>query len=148
MVHVVDGSHPDPMEQIRAVREVIDEVGGAKIPEIIAVNKADIAKPEILMEILRKESNAFAFSARTGFGLSTLLSAIESSLPRPSIEINLTIPFDRGDLVSAIHQKGEILSESYSEFGTVIHARVDGGLAEEIGKLSQSQVREIPSTRG
>ena len=148
LVHVVDGSHPDPMEQIRAVREVIDEVGGAKIPEIIAVNKADIAKPEILMEILRKESNAFAFSARTGFGLSTLLSAIESSLPRPSIEINLTIPFDRGDLVSAIHQKGEILSESYSEFGTVIHARVDGGLAEEIGKLSQSQVREIPSTRG
>ena len=148
LVHVVDGSHPDPLEQIRAVREVIDEVGGAKIPEIIAVNKADIAKPEVLMEILRKESNAFAFSARTGFGLPTLLKAIESSLPRPSVEIHLTIPFDRGDLVSAIHQKGEILSESYSEFGTIIHARVDGGLAEEIGKLPQSGASEIPSTRG
>ena len=140
LVHVVDGSHPDPMEQIRAVRLVIDGAGGAKIPEIIAVNKADIAKPEIVMELLRKESNAFAFSARTGFGIQTLVKAIESSLPRPAIEVNLTIPFDRGDLVSAIHQRGEILSESYSENGTVIHARVDGDLAK--------QISELPSPRG
>ncbi len=140
LVHVVDGSHPDPMEQIRAVRLVIDEVGGAKIPEIIAVNKADIAKPEVVMELLRKEGNAFAFSARTGFGIPTLVKAIESSLPRPAVEINLTIPFDRGDLVSAIHQRGEILSESYSEDGTVMHARVDGDLAK--------QISEIPSPRG
>jgi GTP-binding protein HflX len=45
IVHVVDGSHPDPSEQIRAVREVIDEIGGADIPEIIAINKVDIADP-------------------------------------------------------------------------------------------------------
>ncbi len=148
LVHVVDGSHPDPMEQIRAVRQVIDEVGGAKIAEIIAVNKADIAKPEVVMELLRKESNAFAFSARTGFGIQTLVKAIESSLPRPAVEVNLTIPFDRGDLVSAIHQRGEILSESYTEDGTVIHARVDGDLAKQIADISAPPTSELPSPRG
>ena len=54
IVHVVDGSHPDPFEQLRAVREVIREIGGAEIMEIVAVNKADTASPESLMEILRR----------------------------------------------------------------------------------------------
>jgi len=135
IVHVVDGSHPDPMEQIRAVRQVINEVGGGEIPEIIAINKADIAAPEVLLQILRTEQNSFAFSARTGFGLDTLLKAIESTLPRPRIEVRTTIPFNRGDLVSAIHERGEIMSEDYSEHGTIIHAMVDGSLAEKIAAL-------------
>ena len=103
IVHVVDGSHPDPMEQIRAVREVIDEIGGGEIMEIIAINKADIAKPEVVMELLRKESNAYAISARTGYRVDTLVKAIEAALPKPKVEINVVIPFNRGDLVSAVH---------------------------------------------
>ena len=134
IVHVVDGSHPDPFEQIRAVRLVIDEIGGKDIPEIIAINKVDIADPHVIMEILRKESNSYAFSVRTGFGIDGLLHAIENSLPRPSVEINVVIPYDRGDLVHAIHERGEIFSEQYIAEGTSIHARVDGGLAQRIEK--------------
>ena len=132
IVHVVDGSHPDPFEQIRAVRLVIDEIGGKDIPEIIAINKVDVADPEVVMEILRKEPNSYAFSVRTGFGIERLLHAIESSLPRPSVEINVVIPYDRGDLVHAIHESGEIFSEQYLEEGTSIHALVNGGLAQRI----------------
>jgi GTP-binding protein HflX len=132
IVHVVDGSHPDPFEQIKAVRLVIDEIGGKDIPEIIAINKVDIADPNVIMEILRKEPNSYAFSVRTGFGVEGLLHAIESSLPRPSVEIKVVIPYDRGDLVHAIHERGEIFSEQYIEEGTSIHARVDGGLAQRI----------------
>lgn len=132
IVHVVDGSHSDPFEQIRAVREVIQEVGGEKIPEIIAINKVDIADPHIIMEILRKEPNSFAFSVRTGFGVAALVQAIESSLPRPTIEIKAVIPYNRGDLIHAIHEQGEIFSEEYGEAGTAIHARVDAGLAQAI----------------
>ena len=135
IVHVVDGSHPDPREQIRAVREVINEIGGGDIPEIIAINKADIALPEVLMQLLREETNSFAFSARTGFGMETVLKAIETSLPKPRIEITALIPFSRGDLVSAIHERGEILSEDYSEQGTKIHAFVDGSLARKLEEL-------------
>lgn len=132
IVHVVDGSHSDPFEQIRAVRQVIQEVGGEKIPEIIAINKVDIADPHIIMEILRKEPNSFAFSVRTGFGVAALVQAIESSLPRPTIEIKAVIPYNRGDLIHAIHEHGEIFSEEYREAGTAIHARVDAGLAQAI----------------
>ncbi|CAN2206725.1 HflX GTPases [Candidatus Nanopelagicaceae bacterium] len=134
IVHVVDGSHPDPFEQIRAVRLVIDEIGGKDIPEIIAINKVDIADPAVIMEILRKEPNSYAFSVRTGFGIEGLLHAIESSLPRPSVEINVVIPYNRGDLVHAIHERGEIFTEEYVAEGTSIHARVDGGLAQRIEK--------------
>jgi GTP-binding protein HflX len=132
IVHVVDGSHSDPFEQIRAVRQVIQEVGGEKIPEIIAINKVDIADPHVVMEILRKEPNSFAFSVRTGFGVAALVQAIESSLPRPTIEIKAVIPYNRGDLIHAIHEQGEIFSEEYVEAGTAIHARVDAGLAQAI----------------
>ena len=139
IVHVVDGSHPDPFEQIRAVRQVIEEIGASKIPEIIAINKVDVADPQTVMEILRKEPNSFAFSVRTGFGVDALVHAIESTLPRPSIEIRAIIPYSRGDLIHAIHENGEIFSEEYVEKGTAIHARVDGGLAQaiEIAQVSE-----------
>ena len=135
IVHVVDGAHPDPQEQIRAVRAVINEIGGGEIAEIIAINKADVAPPEKLMQLLREEPNSFAFSARTGFGIETLVAAIEAALPRPRVEIKTVIPFSRGDLVSAIHERGEIFTETYLPEGTSIHALVDGSLAKIIENL-------------
>lgn len=137
IVHVVDGSHPDPFEQIRAVREVITEIGGGDIPEIIAINKVDIASPEIVMELLRKEKNSYAFSVKSGFGLEGLLHAIEKSLPHPSVEIDSVIPYHRGDLVHAIHESGEILLEEHLAEGTHIRGYVDGALAQSIERATQ-----------
>lgn len=139
IVHVVDGSHPDPFEQIRAVREVITEIGGGDIPEIIAINKVDIASPEIVMELLRKEKNSYAFSVKSGFGLEGLLHAIEKSLPHPSVEIDSVIPYNRGDLVHAIHETGEILLEEHLADGTHIHGYVDGALAQSIERAMQNR---------
>ena len=134
IVHVVDGSHPDPFEQIRAVRQVIDEIGGGDIPEIIAINKVDIAAPEVVMELLRKEKNSYAFSVKSGFGIEGLVHAIEKSLPHPSVEIDSVIPYDRGDLVHAIHESGEILFEEHLVEGTHIRGYVDGALAQSIDR--------------
>lgn len=139
IVHVVDGSHPDPFEQIRAVRQVIDEIGGGDIPEIIAINKVDVASPEVVMELLRKEKNSYAFSVKSGFGLEGLLHAIEKSLPHPSVEIDSVIPYNRGDLVHAIHESGEILLEEHLAEGTHIHGYVDGALAQSIERATQSR---------
>ena len=135
IVHLVDGSHPDPFEQIRAVRQVFSEIGASDIREIIAVNKADVANPEVVMDILRQEPNSFAISVKSGFGIAGLIAAIESDLPRPNVEITTLVPYSRGDLVSAIHERGEILSEEYLPEGTAIHARVDGALAKELELL-------------
>jgi GTP-binding protein HflX len=116
---------------------VISEIGGGEIMEIIAINKADVAAPEVLMELLRIESNAYAISARTGYGIETLVKAIESALPKPKVEITAIIPFSRGDLVSAVHETGEIISEEYLPEGTKLHAMVGGALARKIEMLEE-----------
>jgi GTP-binding protein HflX len=138
IVHVVDGAHPDPTEQLRAVRKVISEIGSGEIMEIIAINKADVAAPEVLMQLLRKESNAYAISARTSYGIETLVKAIESGLPKPKVEVNAVIPFNRGDLVSAVHEQGDIISEEYLPEGTRVHAMVGGALARKIEMLTEN----------
>jgi GTP-binding protein HflX len=136
IVHLVDGSHPDPFEQLRAVREVIAEIGGGDIPEIVAINKADIAAPEVIMELLRREESSYAISVKSGFGIQGLVHAIEKSLPHPGVEIDSVIPYDRGDLVHAIHESGEIHLEEHLENGTHIRGFVDGSLAQEIAKAT------------
>ena len=136
IVHVVDGSHPDPLGQISAVRGVIDEIGGAKIPEIIAINKADIADPETMALVLRHEPDAYPISVHTGAGITELVRAIETSLPRPRVEVRTLVPYSRGDLVSQIHEHGEILSEEYLAEGTSLHALVDGSLAHALEKYA------------
>jgi GTP-binding protein HflX len=136
IVHVVDGSHPDPLGQIKAVIGVIADIGGAKIPEIIALNKADIADPEVIAQVLIQEPDAYLISVHSGVGIEKLIRAIESSLPRPRIEIRTVLPYDRGDLVSQIHEHGEILSQEYLPEGTSLHAMVDGSLAHALEKYS------------
>ncbi|MFM7624554.1 MAG: GTPase HflX, partial [Actinomycetota bacterium] len=137
IVHVVDGSHQDPLGQIKAVREVIRDIGGEKIPEIIALNKADIADPEVMRLVMREEPDAYPVSVHTGAGIPALIAAIEASLPRPKVEIQTLIPYDRGDLVSRIHEEGEILREEHLEDGTALHARVDGALAHLLEKYER-----------
>ena len=134
IVHVVDGSHPDPLGQIAAVRAVIKDIGGEKIPEIIAINKADIADAETMALVLRQEPDAYPISVHTGSGIAELLRAIETSLPRPRVEVRALLPYGRGDLVNQIHEYGEILSEEYEGEGTRIHALVDGSLAHALEK--------------
>ncbi len=135
IVHVVDASHQDPLGQIKAVREVVRDIGGEKIPEIIALNKADIADPEVIRLVMREEPDAYPISVHTGAGIEALIAAIEGSLPRPKVEVHTLIPYNRGDLVSRIHEEGEIISEEHLENGTSLHARVDGALAHLLEKF-------------
>jgi GTP-binding protein HflX len=138
IVHVVDASHQDPLGQIKAVRGVISEIGGEQIPEIIALNKADIADPEVIRLVMRAEPDAYPISVHTGLGISLLVKAIEASLPRPKIEVSVIIPYERGDLVNRVHEEGEILSENYLPEGTSIRARVDGALAHILERFLAS----------
>ncbi len=85
ILHVVDGSHPVPEEQLAAVREVIRDVGATDVPEIVVINKADMADPLVLQRLLRIEKRAIAVSARTGQNIDQLLALIDNELPRPSV---------------------------------------------------------------
>ncbi|MGX1625984.1 GTPase HflX, partial [Streptomyces sp. NPDC055506] len=103
ILHVVDGSHPNPEEQLAAVREVIRDVGATDVPEIVVINKADAADPLTLQRLLRVEKRSIAVSARTGQGIDALLALIDNELPRPSVEIEALVPYTHGKLVARAH---------------------------------------------
>jgi GTP-binding protein HflX len=132
VLHVVDGSHPDPEGQLAAVRDVLADVGAREVPELIVVNKADVADPDDLARLLARHPRAIAVSARTGAGMDELMDRIAEVLPRPDVEVDVLVPFDRGDLVSRVHGDGEVISEEHTELGTRLKARVHGSLAREL----------------
>ncbi len=132
LLHVVDGSHPDPEGQISAVRAVLADVDAADVKEVIVVNKADAADPEVVDRILRHERHAIAVSARTGAGIPELLELVADELPRPDIMVVALLPYERGDLVSRLHEEAEILDEEHTEQGTRVHAKVHPDLAAEL----------------
>ncbi|MEU6933223.1 GTPase HflX [Streptomyces sp. NPDC046385] len=129
ILHVVDGSHPAPEEQLAAVREVFRDVGAVDVPEIVVINKADAADPMVLQRLLRVEKHSIAVSARSGEGMEQLLALLESELPRPQIETEVLVPYTEGGLVSRVHAEGEVLSEEHTPEGTLLKARVHEELA-------------------
>lgn len=139
VLHVVDASHPDPEGQISAVRHVFADIPGAMdVPEVIVLNKADLAEPEALARLRSREPGSIVVSAHTGEGIDALQALIADQLPRPSVSVDVVIPYDRGDLVHRVHLHGEIDSEEHTERGTALRARVDETLASE---LSAAAVR-------
>ncbi|HEV7171950.1 GTPase HflX [Pedococcus sp.] len=132
LLHVVDGSHPDPEGQISAVRAVLADVDAADVKEVIVVNKADAADPEVLDRIRRHEKHSIIVSARTGLGLQELRELVARELPRPTIDVEVLLPYERGDLVSRLHDEAEVLASEHTESGTRVTARVHADLAGEL----------------
>ncbi len=133
LVHVVDGSDPDPIGQVNAVRAVLADIGAAEIAELIVINKVDRAAAETLRVLHASYPDAVFVSARTGEGMEQLRTTIETLLPRPEVEIRALVPYERGDLVNRIHQTGEFLAAEHVAEGTLLAARVSPALAAELG---------------
>jgi GTP-binding protein HflX len=132
IVHVVDGSHPEPAAQVNAVREVFGEIDALDVPELLVVNKIDAADEEQLLRLRRLLPDAVFVSARTGEGIDDLIAALDRLVPRPEVELHVLVPYDRGDLVHRVHENGELLAEEHAAEGTVLHVRVAAGLAAEL----------------
>ena len=133
ILHVVDASHPDPEGQIRAVREVIADLDARRIPEIIVLNKADAADPFILERMRQREPNHVIVSARTGDGIDELKQKIADTIPRPSLEVKLLIPYNHGEVISRLHAwDAEIKSTAFVSDGTFVTALVREDVAAEL----------------
>jgi len=132
IVHVVDAGHPDPASQLATVRDVIGDLGARAIPEIVAFNKSDLIDDGERLVLRGLEPDAVFVSARTGEGIEELLDRISSLIPRPDIRVDLLVPYDRGDIVAALHEHGTILSTEYEEAGTRLVALVTAELAATV----------------
>ncbi len=136
ILHVVDGSHPDPEGQLSAVREVFAEIGAAGVREIVVINKADAADPLVLARLQREEPHSVVVSAKTGEGIAEALAYIEGELPRPGVEFKALLPYERGDLINRLHQHGEIDTMEHTGEGTLVAGRANEDLAGELASYA------------
>lgn len=132
ILHVVDGSDAAPENQLAAVRQVFAEIGADSLPELVVVNKCDVADSLTETRLTRREPSAILVSALTGAGLPALTDAIAAALPRPQTLVTVLLPYGRGDLVSKLHRFGELTAEEHTAEGTRVSARVSAPLAAEL----------------
>jgi GTP-binding protein HflX len=119
LVHVVDASAAEPDAQIDAVRTVLAEIDADGVPELIVYNKRDLAPSFVVPD------GAVGMSALTGDGVDKLLLTIADRLRSMETVVELLVPYDRGDVLAALHREGEVLVESHEEGATRVRARLD-----------------------
>jgi GTPase len=145
LLHVVDLSHPNMEEQVAAVEEVLDELGAGDKPVVVALNKldrlhlSDPAQAQHLAEVQAEHPQSVAISALTGQGIDDLLTAIDQALKHHMAAVNVLIPYERGELVSLMHEHGVVENEDHTEHGTHLQGRLPVELA---GRFARYWVQE------
>jgi GTPase len=134
LVHVVDGAGPDPDANIAAVREVLAEIGANEVPEILVFNKVDLDPPRVA-RVAADHREALAVSAVTGTGVDALLRAVADRLRAATKEVDLVVPWTRGEVLAALHRHGEVLAEDADENGMRIRVRLEPDLATRFAEF-------------
>jgi len=124
LVHVVDGAAPEAETQIKAVYDVLREIHADAVPEMLVVNKADLAQPDDVAALTRAHPDTVVVSAVTGTGIDKLLDRIAERLRELEPVVELEVPYDRGDVLAALHRDGEVLVEVHADAGTRVRARL------------------------
>lgn len=116
LLHVVDASAVEPEDQVAAVEKVLGDIEADEIPQLTALNKIDLVEKERRDQLVKMFPEASLISAAREEGLEELLELIRSKLDTARRIVTFNIPFDRGDIRSALHDSSEVLEES-SESG-------------------------------
>jgi GTP-binding protein HflX len=137
LIHVVDAADEDPDRQIAAVREVLNDIGAGGIPELLVINKCDIADEAAIRRLTRLGDNTVAVSALTGEGIDDLRNTIVEALAAQTVEVHLAVPFSRGDVLAAVHRAGEVVAEEHAESGTRVRVRLQQQDVERFGEWTK-----------
>ncbi|HEV7855284.1 MAG TPA: GTPase HflX [Mycobacterium sp.] len=140
LVHVVDGADAHPLAQINAVRQVINEVLAERDsqppPELVVINKIDAADGLTLAQLRGAVPGAVFVSAHTGDGLDQLQRRMAQLETPTDTAVDVTIPYDRGDLVARVHADGRVDATEHNPEGTRIKARVPIPLAASLSEFA------------
>ena len=131
IVVVSDVSSPFYHQQRGTVFDVLDQLGAGGKPILEALNKADRANLEGMIE----PPGAVLISARTGEGLEALLNEIARRVAALRHPVELLVPYEKGAALSLIHEKGQVLSEEYGAEGTNVTCLLDPTLHRRVLKL-------------
>jgi GTP-binding protein HflX len=124
LLHIVDVSGPDVEGRIAAVETVLREIDADHVPVLLAWNKSDLVDPEVLADCTRAHPGSVSVSAATGAGVQELLQTIGDRLRERAGIFECFVPYDRADVLAALHRAGEVLVEVHEEQGTRVRARL------------------------
>ncbi len=144
LIHVVDASSDSRDEQVSAVRSVLSEIGASGVPEIMVYNKIDLLEPEIRARGFGEHS--VGISALDGEGIPRLVEEISLALRRRARVFELVVPYDRGDLIAALHREGEVISLRETKDGVKLLVRLDKSSRGAILELLGGEI-ELRSTQ-
>jgi GTPase len=129
LVHVVDVTHPNALEQAESVQQTLDEIGASQIPVLSALNKIDrLEDPEAARLVLDDFPNSVAISALSGEGIGDLLRTIETELYENFMPITVRLPYQEGQLISLFHEQGQVERIEHGKGGVVIAGVIPGRL--------------------
>lgn len=140
LVHVVDGSGPDPEGCIAAVREVLEEIGAGDVPQLLVFNKSD--RGDGAERLAARHEGAIAVSAHAGHNIDLLMATIGDRVRSMTELAELLVPWDKGDVLAAVHREGQVLSEAAEEHGMRIRARLE---PSSLGALRDYVVEGTPT---
>lgn len=145
IVHVADASSSAVDEQIEGVRQVLAEIGAAGLPEVLVMNKVDLLVGSARARLARRHPGSVAVSALSGEGVDGLLEALAHAVPNPPVEVEVLVPWARGDLVAMLYRDAEVLKADVEPGGTRVHARVGLRALAAVREYSTSRAR--PASR-
>src|SRR5512142_284716 len=132
LLHVVDISHPNALNQFDAVQETLKEIGAGRIPAVTALNKIDrLSKPEAARNTARQFPKAVAISAQRGTGQDELLEMVKQELYERFVPIAVHLPYQQGALISLFHESGHVDRIEHLRGGVLMEGRIPGRLASQ-----------------
>lgn len=138
VVHVADASAEDLDAQLDAVRAVLAEIGAGAIPEQLVLNKWDLLNDAARARLARAHPEGVSVSALDRTGVEDLRARIADRLPVPPIDVELLVPFDRANVIAALHRRSQVLKVDDTEAGTRVWARVE---PSQLGVVREFLVR-------
>lgn len=124
LLHVVDASEPDVEMHLRAVRAVLSEIGAQDVPSVLAWNKTDLADSLEVKRLIAAHDHSVAVAAANGEGLDELRTMIARRLRAIEPPIELMIPYERGDVLAAVHELGDVVVERHGHDGARLRAHL------------------------
>ncbi|MDD5438757.1 MAG: GTPase HflX [Candidatus Omnitrophica bacterium] len=135
LVHVIDASHPKKDEHVKAVMEVLKELGADTKPMIQALNKIDRIGDEIIVDSLRREfGNAVTISALEKKGLEGLAEKIMAHLSTVMETVSIEVPHHDMKTIRLLYDHGHIIKKEYRGEAVYFEATIPAHLAAQLRK--------------
>jgi GTP-binding protein HflX len=136
LINILDVSHPKLEEENKATYSVLKQLKVENKPVINVLNKIDLVNNGYLLSrYCRAFDSSIAISALQSQGLNQLLNKIAQILEKERVYSEFSFPYQRSDLISLVHSKGEVLSKNYLKGKVVLRVRLNRSLADKLAEF-------------